>query len=134
MEPLKENRRKQYQHNRFLRPATPFKQIIYKKNFILPTVIFFRNELLRIYTLEKAVKTEFNKLRVLDILHENLKQASPMAVYTDDISLQLKLSHTHLKDILLRMHHSGDILCANDGNCSIITKQGLHNYLNSNSV
>lgn len=81
------------------------------------------------------MKTECaHTLRVLDILHENLNHASPTAVHTEDISLKLKLSRTYLKEILLRMHQAGDILCAHDVNCSIITQQGVKNYLKSSSL
>lgn len=96
---------------------------------ILLSVVIFLNYVIPIDPMEKAVKSEFNnKLRVLDILHENLKHSSPTAVYIEDMSIKLKLSRAYLKDILLRMHQSGDILCAKDGNYSIITKQGLNHY------
>lgn len=74
--------------------------------------------------------TEFNKkLCVLDILHENLNHSSPMAVDIEDISKKLQLSCSSLKDILLRMHQSGEIQCDIDGKRSIITKKGLKRYL-----
>jgi len=66
------------------------------------------------------------KIKVLHILSENLKNPQPQLVRSTDIASQLKMSipETHL--LLKVMNDMGVIESNVDGQLSLITQKGLH--------
>ena len=71
----------------------------------------------------KSIKE--NKLRVLSILCENLKNPQPEVVGIDRISGELQLSLKETRQLLLNMDQTGEIQSDMDGNYSLITPAGL---------
>lgn len=71
-----------------------------------------------------------NKIQILHILSENLKNPQPQLVRSSDIASQLQLSipETHL--LLKVMNDMGVIESNVDHQLSLITQEGLH-YLQS---
>lgn len=67
-----------------------------------------------------------NRMRVLGILRDNLRNSQPQQVNIEKFSTELQLSLKETRDLLLLMDQDGDIQSDIDVNYSIITPAGLH--------
>jgi predicted transcriptional regulator len=72
---------------------------------------------------------DVQRLQVLHILCENLKNPQPQLVRSNDIADQLDLSLPETQLLLKVMNDMGVIESNVDGQLSLITSKGLH-YLN----
>lgn len=70
-----------------------------------------------------------NKLQVLEILVENLKNAQPQVVNSRHIADKLKISEKDTCQLMKIMHQMGVVISDMDGQKSLITREGLH-FLN----
>lgn len=75
-----------------------------------------------------------NKLRVLSILCENLKNPQPQVVGIKKISDVLQMSLKDTRQLLLSMDQAGEIQSEMDGNYSLITPVGLSCLNSSRSM
>jgi len=66
-----------------------------------------------------------NKIRVLSILSDNLKNPQPQVVGIERIAAELKLSLNDTRQLLLRMDEAGIIKSDMEGQYSLITREGL---------
>lgn len=66
-----------------------------------------------------------NKLRVLSLLCDNLKNPHPQVVRTEQIAAALKMNLGETRQLLLRMDELGIIKSDMDCHYSLITPQGL---------
>ena len=69
-----------------------------------------------------------NKLRVLSILSENLKNQQPQLVDIEQISEELQLEKFKIRPLLLTMSASGEIECDMDGQHCLITTTGVKSF------
>lgn len=65
------------------------------------------------------------KLRVLNILRENLKHPQPQVVGIEKIAGDLQLSLYETRQLLLRMDQAGEIESGMEGQYALITPVGL---------
>jgi DNA-binding IclR family transcriptional regulator len=67
-----------------------------------------------------------DRLRVLSILCENLKNPQPELVRIEKIASALQLGLSQTRQLLRKMDQDGEIQSDLDGNYSLITPAGLH--------
>ncbi len=66
-----------------------------------------------------------NKLRVLGILYENLKNPQPQVVGVEKIAAELQMKVGDTRHLLLRMDESGIIKSDLEGHYSLIISEGI---------
>ena len=66
-----------------------------------------------------------NKMRVLGLLSENLKNPQPQVVNTERIAADLQMNLGEARQLLLHMDELGIIKIDMDGHYSLITQAGL---------
>lgn len=66
-----------------------------------------------------------NKLQVLEILVENLKNSQPEVVNSQHIANELKISEKDTCQLMKIMHQMGVVISDSDGQRSLITREGL---------
>ncbi len=66
-----------------------------------------------------------NKLQVLEILVENLKNSQPEVVNSRHIANKLKMSEKDTCQLMKIMHQMGVVISDSDGQRSLITREGL---------
>jgi len=70
-------------------------------------------------------KLKENKLRVLSILNENLRNRQPQVVAIERFADQMQLDLGEIRQLLLRMNATGEIESTPEGQYSLITPTGL---------